>query len=140
MAMWLPGLCTSRSLRLGRGQSSARGSTRTAKCCPSGRGHAGLAGCVRRAGESRDPAVDQKALTRALEANQIAGAGLDVLEQEPPDPDEPIVKLPNGITFPHMGTATAETRYAMRKLACENVAAVVTGNMPEAIVNPIVLG
>ena len=39
-----------------------------------------------------------------------------------------------------MGTATAETRYAMRKLACENVAAVVTGNMPEAIVNPIVLG
>ena len=86
------------------------------------------------------PAVDQKALTRALEANQIAGAGLDVLEQEPPDPDEPIVKLPNVITFPHMGTATAETRYAMRKLACENVAAVVTGKMPEAIVNPIVLG
>ena len=80
------------------------------------------------------------ALTRALEANQIAGAGLDVLEQEPPDPDEPIVKLPNVITFPHMGTATAETRYAMRKLACENVAAVVTGKMPEAIVNPIVLG
>ena len=89
---------------------------------------------------SRGPAVDQVALTKALEANQIAGAGLDVLEQEPPDPDEPIVKLPNVITFPHMGTATAETRYAMRKLACENVAAVVTGNMPEAIVNPIVLG
>ena len=140
--MWLPGLCTSghcrwvvvnrvREAQLGRRNAALRGGvTRAGRLRPSSlRNRATLA-------------VDQKALTRALDAtaNQIAGAGLDVLEQEPPDPDEPIVKLPNVITFPHMGTATAETRYAMRKLACENVAAVVTGNMPEAIVNPIVLG
>lgn len=89
---------------------------------------------------SRGPAIDQKALTAALEANQIAGAGLDVLEQEPPDPDEPIVKLPNVITFPHIGTATEETRYAMRELACQNVADVIGGRMPQAVVNPSALG
>lgn len=89
---------------------------------------------------SRGPAVDQRALHDALVANQIAGAGLDVLEQEPPDPDEPIVKLPNVISFPHIGTATEETRYAMRALATRNVVNVVSGNRPEAIVNPEVLG
>jgi len=88
---------------------------------------------------SRGPAVDQQALTAALQTNQIAGAALDVLEQEPPDPDEPIVTLPNVITFPHIGTATEETRYAMRKLACQNVVAVVSGQRPAAIVNPAVL-
>ena len=55
---------------------------------------------------SRGPAVDQAALHDALVAGRIAGAGLDVLEQEPPDPEEPIVKLSNVITFPHIGTAT----------------------------------
>ena len=89
---------------------------------------------------SRGGTVDQRALQRALEAEQIAGAGLDVLEQEPPDADEPIVALPNVVSFPHIGTATEETRYAMRRLACQNVAAVVSGEMPPAIVNPSVLG
>ena len=63
-----------------------------------------------------------------------------MLEDEPPDPDEPIVKLPNVITFPHIGTATEETRYAMRALATRNVVNVVRGKTPEAIVNPEVLG
>ena len=89
---------------------------------------------------SRGGTVDQRALQRALEAGQIAGAGLDVLEQEPPDADEPIVKLPNVVSFPHIGTATEETRYAMRRLACQNVAAVVSGRVPPAVVNPSVLG
>ncbi len=89
---------------------------------------------------SRGPAVNQRALHDALVANQIAGAGLDVLEQEPPDPDEPIVALPNVITFPHIGTATEETRYAMRALATRNVVNVVGGKRPEAIVNPEALG
>ena len=89
---------------------------------------------------ARGPAVDQKALHDALAAGQIAGAGLDVLEQEPPDPDEPIVKLPNVITFPHIGTATEETRRAMRGLAVTNVVSVVSGQTPPACVNPEVLG
>ena len=86
------------------------------------------------------PIVDQKALQAALEAGGIAGAGLDVLEREPPDPDEEIVKLPNVITFPHIGTATEETRRFMRELAVENLISVLEGREPPAIVNPAVLG
>ena len=88
---------------------------------------------------ARGPIVDQKALARALESGAIAGAALDVLEDEPPDPDEPIVKLPNVITFPHIGTATEETRKAMRGLAVDNLLAVLAGEEPPACVNPAVL-
>ncbi len=79
-------------------------------------------------------------LRRCRPCSRIAGAGLDVLEAEPPDPDEPIVRLPNVITLPHIGTATEETRLAMRELAVENLLAVVQGETPPAIVNPEVLG
>ena len=50
---------------------------------------------------ARGPIVDQAALTEALRARRIAGAGLDVLEQEPPDPNDPILKLDNIILTPH---------------------------------------
>src|SRR5437762_4125252 len=50
---------------------------------------------------ARGPIIDQKALTKVLQERQIAGAGLDVLEQEPPDPDDPILKLDNVILAPH---------------------------------------
>ena len=88
---------------------------------------------------ARGGVVDQAALTAALQQGRLAGAGLDVLEQEPPDPADPILTLPNVIVFPHMGTATHETRKAMRELAVENVVAVLAGRRPPAIVNPEVL-
>lgn len=88
---------------------------------------------------ARGPVVDQKALTEALQSSSIAGAGLDVLEQEPPDAAEPIVKLPNVISFPHIGTSTHETRRAMRELSVANAIAVLNGEHPPAIVNPKVL-
>ena len=50
---------------------------------------------------ARGPIVDQQALTKALKERRIAGAGLDVLEQEPPDADDPILKLDNVILAPH---------------------------------------
>jgi phosphoglycerate dehydrogenase-like enzyme len=50
---------------------------------------------------SRGPIVDQKALTKALEEQRIGGAGLDVLEMEPPDADDPILRLDNVIFAPH---------------------------------------
>jgi phosphoglycerate dehydrogenase-like enzyme len=50
---------------------------------------------------ARGPIVDQKALTKVLQERRIAGAGLDVLEKEPPDPDDPILKLDNVILAPH---------------------------------------
>lgn len=88
---------------------------------------------------ARGPLIDQRALTEALQTGQIAGAALDVLEKEPPDEDEPIVRLPNVLCFPHIGTATEETRRAMRELAVENLLAVLDGKKPPAPVNPEVL-
>lgn len=88
---------------------------------------------------ARGGVVDQAALTAALQDNRIAGAGLDVLAPEPPDPDDPILSLPNALIFPHMATATHETRKAMRGLAVDNVVAILAGRRPEAIVNPEVL-
>lgn len=88
---------------------------------------------------ARGPLVDQAALTQALQTGQIAGAALDVLEKEPPDEDDPIFRLPNVICFPHVATATVETRRAMRELAVENLLAVLAGKRPPAPVNPEVL-
>jgi glyoxylate reductase len=89
---------------------------------------------------SRGPVVDQPALVAALREERIAGAAVDVLEQEPPDADEPLVGLPNVLTFPHIGTATHETRYAMRELTVRNLLAALAGETPPACVNPEVLG
>jgi lactate dehydrogenase-like 2-hydroxyacid dehydrogenase len=75
-----------------------------------------------------------------LQDGAIAGAALDVLEKEPPDPDDPLVTLPNFIGFPHMGTATRETRRAMAELTVSNLVAVLRGERPPACVNPEVLG
>jgi len=88
---------------------------------------------------ARGGLVDQVALTEALQRGTIAGAGLDVLESEPPAADDPIFTLPNVICFPHIGSATTETRRAMRELAVENLLAVLAGRRPPAPVNPEVL-
>ena len=88
---------------------------------------------------SRGPVVDQPALTAALRSFAIAGAALDVLEKEPPDAADPIVTLPNVLTFPHIATATTETRHAMAELAVENLLAVLGGETPRACINPEVL-
>lgn len=89
---------------------------------------------------ARGPVIDQAALVQVLQSGAIAGAGLDVLEIEPPEPNEPIVSLPNVLTFPHIGTASEETRFAMRELAVRNLLAVMKGATPPAIVNPEALG
>ncbi len=88
---------------------------------------------------SRGPVIDQPALVAALEREGIAGAGLDVLEAEPPAAGEPLVRLPNVLCFPHIGTATAETRRLMRELSVRNLLDVLERRRPEACVNPEVL-
>ena len=65
---------------------------------------------------ARGPLVDQVALTKALQSNQIAGVDLDVLEEEPPAEDDLVFILPNIICFSHISTATEETHHAMRDL------------------------
>ena len=88
---------------------------------------------------SRGPVVDQAALVAALKGGEIAGAALDVLEEEPLRPDDPLAAMPNVILLPHIGSATVETRLAMRDLAIDNLLAALGGERPKAVVNPEVL-
>lgn len=69
---------------------------------------------------SRGAVVDEDALATALETGEIAGAGLDVFEQEPTVNDR-LYKLSNVVLVPHLGTATYETREAISKEALSNV-------------------
>ena len=78
---------------------------------------------------SRGPVVDEAALAWALKNRLIAGAGLDVYEDEPTvHPD--LLALENVVLAPHLGSATTETRTAMADLAARNVVAVLTGQPP----------
>jgi phosphoglycerate dehydrogenase-like enzyme len=70
---------------------------------------------------SRGGVVDQDALIWALTQREIAGAGLDVLDVEPPLPDDPLLQVPNVIIVPHIGSATTETRGAMAQCAVDNL-------------------
>jgi phosphoglycerate dehydrogenase-like enzyme len=88
---------------------------------------------------ARGPIVDQKALTRALQAHAIAGAGLDVLEEEPPDPADPILKLDNVILAPH---ALSWTDQCFAGIGAADVKAVFdfkAGRIPRGVVNRAVL-
>jgi glyoxylate reductase len=78
---------------------------------------------------SRGPVVDEKALAWALRTRLIAGAGLDVFEQEPKVEPE-LLTLENVMLVPHLGSGTVETRTAMADLAVRNVAAVLSGQPP----------
>ena len=84
---------------------------------------------------ARGPIVDQAALTRTLSERRIAGAGLDVLEQEPPDADDPILELDNLIVTPH---ALCWTDQIFAGNGAADVRAVLdfkAGRVPEGIVN-----
>jgi glyoxylate reductase len=78
---------------------------------------------------SRGPVVDEAALAWALKNRLIAGAGLDVYENEPAVLSD-LLALENVLLSPHLGSATGETRTAMADLAARNVVAVLTGQPP----------
>lgn len=75
---------------------------------------------------ARGPIIDEAALVEALRSGQIAGAGLDVFENEPAV-HPGLLELDNVVMFPHLGSATVETRTAMAVLAAENVLNVLAG-------------
>lgn len=79
---------------------------------------------------SRGQTVDEQALIQALKNKEIYAAGLDVFEQEPVDPTNPLLKMPNVVTVPHIGSATAKTEEAMAMRAAENLVAVLNGQEP----------
>jgi glyoxylate/hydroxypyruvate/2-ketogluconate reductase len=89
---------------------------------------------------SRGATVDEAALIDALRAGTIRGAGLDVFETEPLPADSPLLKMPNVVALPHIGSATHETRHAMAQNAAENLIAALDGTLANNIVNRDVLG
>lgn len=84
---------------------------------------------------SRGPVVDEEALVSALKHKQIAGAALDVFENEPRVHPE-LLAMPNTVLMPHLGSATAETRTRMAMQAAENLVAAFDGKMPPNALNP----
>lgn len=88
---------------------------------------------------ARGPIVDQAALTRALQERRIAGAGLDVLEQEPPDPDDPILTLDNVILTPHALCWTDQCFAGNGAADVRAVLDVQHGRIPRGVVNREVL-
>lgn len=84
---------------------------------------------------ARGPIVDQKALTKVLQDGRIAGAGLDVFEQEPTDPNDPLLKLDNIITAPHALCWTDQCFAGNGAADVKAVLDVMKGQLPRGIVN-----
>lgn len=84
---------------------------------------------------ARGPIVDQKALTRVLQERRIAGAGLDVLEKEPPEPDDPILQLDNTILTPHALCWTDQCFAGNGAADVKAVLDIQHGRVPRGVVN-----
>jgi len=85
---------------------------------------------------ARGPIVDEKALYKALKEGWIAGAALDVFEQEPTPAQNPLLKLDNVVAAPHISSASYETRSRMAEMVAENLVAFFEGKTPPNLVNP----
>lgn len=88
---------------------------------------------------ARGGLIDGSALVEALDRGEIRGAGLDVLVDEPPQSDDPILDQENVVLTPHVGYYSEESRMELRKRVAENVCTVLRGDIPEHVVNRDVL-
>jgi D-3-phosphoglycerate dehydrogenase len=88
---------------------------------------------------SRGATVDEPALIKALQEGWIAAAGIDVFEQEPPDPSNPLLRMDNVILTPHVASASARMDPERRRRVGQEIALVLTGRWPKSCVNPSVL-
>jgi D-3-phosphoglycerate dehydrogenase len=89
---------------------------------------------------SRGPVVDENALISALKTKTIAGAGIDVYEQEPLSTDNPLLSMENVICTPHVAGSSKLGWETIRRRAGEEAARVLRGERPKVVVNPEVLG
>ncbi len=87
----------------------------------------------------RGPTIDEAALIAALTNGEIAAAGLDVLETEPPAADNPLLGMANVIVTPHVASATTRMRPETRRRVGREVALALRGRWPMSCVNPTVL-
>ncbi|MCH7911246.1 MAG: C-terminal binding protein, partial [Candidatus Hydrogenedentes bacterium] len=88
---------------------------------------------------ARGALIDEKALIKALQDKEIAGAGLDVTEQEPPEKDNPLRTMENVVMTPHTASASTRMRVETRRRAAREVALALSGRWPMSCVNPDVL-
>lgn len=85
---------------------------------------------------SRGPVVDEAALIRALQDGHLAGAGLDVFDPEPPEPDNPLLRMVNVVVTPHIASSTDRGLAAMFEGTARNIVQVLRGERPVWLVNP----
>jgi len=84
---------------------------------------------------SRGPVIDEADLVEALQTGKIAGAGLDVYEQEPLDPNNPLLVLPNVVATPHIAGVTVQNYDGIARIVADNILRVKCGKMPMYCVN-----
>ena len=84
----------------------------------------------------RGSVVDEAALVRAIRENKIAGAGLDVTEEEPTPPDNPLLEFDNVLITPHLAAFAQESTDRSRRFAIYNTSRVARGEEPESVVPP----
>ena len=85
---------------------------------------------------ARGAIIDREALERALRSGEIAGAGIDVLETEPPRGDEPLLSLANAVVTPHIAWYSEESHIENMELGMDEMVRVLQGRRPRYIVNP----
>jgi D-3-phosphoglycerate dehydrogenase len=88
---------------------------------------------------SRGPIINEKALIQALEEGRLSGAGLDVLETEPPGSENPMLKMENVIFSPHVGFYSEESISELKRRTAKNVSDVLMGRRPGSVVNQEVI-
>lgn len=89
---------------------------------------------------ARGSLVDLEALTRALVEGHLSGAGLDVLDPEPPAPDHPLLQRPDVVITPHAAFYSEESLAELQRKAAEQVVAALAGEIPPYAVNPDAVG
>ncbi|GGF93069.1 C-terminal binding protein [Paenibacillus abyssi] len=87
---------------------------------------------------SRGPVIDEKALIHALQTSQIAGAALDVLEQEPIAGDNPLLGMEQVILSPHAAWYSEESEQELKRKVAQNIVDVLSGRYPAYLANPAV--
>ena len=89
---------------------------------------------------ARGPVVHEKALITALQRGLISGAGIDVMETEPPDPNNPLLEMDHVILSPHVAFYSEQSLSELKRRVAEIVLEVLSGKWPRSVVNPEVKG
>jgi D-3-phosphoglycerate dehydrogenase len=84
---------------------------------------------------ARGALIEPKALVAALNSGKVAGAGLDVFEEEPPNPDDPLLRMDTVIVTPHTGFLSVESQRDRQSMAVDEVVRILRNERPRSTVN-----